>query len=439
MEHRIEDFQIQNLGEATLPSPLKLSKVKGDNITNYIEDDERVLYDTCSKRVKEIFLNQSEPLSFEKAGPREKIFFSPESSRAAIVTCGGLCPGINDVIRGLVMQLYYWYNVKAIYGFRFGYLGMVKESNLQPIVLCPELVSDIHEKGGSILGSSRGPQDVGKMVDRLMDYKIDMLFCIGGDGTLRGANEITEEINRRGLKISVVAIPKTIDNDIDFIEKTFGFETAFSKAVDAIKTAHVEAKGYPNGVGLVKLMGRHSGYIAANASIASQEVNFCLIPELPFELEGENGFLAHLFERIKQREHAVIVVAEGLGEKYCATGKKDASGNNKFGDIGPFLRDKIADCFKQKNLPVTLKYVDPSYMIRTATAIPADSIFCTQLAQNAVHAGMSGKTGVMVGLWNNNFTYIPINQAVNSRRLIDPESMFWLNVTETTGQPRTML
>lgn len=439
MKLQQKDFQVQTLGEAKIVSPLKLSKVDGDFLTNYVPDDERVLYHTSLSKVEEAFKTKKELLSFEKAGPREKIFFDPEKTRAGIVTCGGLCPGINDVIRGLVMQLYFWYGVKVIYGFKYGYLGLIKESCIQPEVLDPGRVSEIHEKGGSILSSSRGPQDVGKMVDFLMDYKINILFCIGGDGTLRGAGEITDEIERRGLPISVIGIPKTIDNDIGFIEKTFGFETAFSHAVESIKTAHVEAKGYQNCIGLVKLMGRQSGFIAANASIASQDVNFCLIPELPFDLEGSNGFYKHLLDRIKRKGHAVVVVAEGVGERFCSDGAKDASGNTKLGDIGPFLKEGIAKYFKKNSTPVNIKYIDPSYMIRSAPAIPSDSIYCNQLAQHAVHAGMAGKTGMIVGMWANRFIYVPIDMAIKNRKFVDPESMFWLNVLESTGQPRWML
>lgn len=438
MEISHKDFEIQSLGKANFESPLKLSKVDGDYLANYVDDNERVLFDNSLCKLKDDMAAGREPLSFQKAGPREKIFFDPERTRAAIVTCGGLCPGINDVIRGLVMQLSFWYRVKNIYGFRYGYLGMVKESGLQPMVLDPDIVSEIHEKGGSILGSSRGNQDVGQMVDRLMDYNINILFCIGGDGTLKGAKEITDEINKRGLAISVIGIPKTIDNDIGYIERTFGFETAFTHAVDSIRTAHVEAKGYQNCVGLVKLMGRQSGYITANASIASQDVNFCLIPEMPFDLEGENGFYKHLLERILRKNHAVVVVAEGVGDQLCAQNERDASGNRKFGDVGVFLRDGISRYFKENKVPVTVKYIDPSYIIRSSCAIPSDSIYCNQLAQNAVHAGMAGKTGLVVGIWNNSFTYVPIDIAIRNRKFIDPESMFWLNVLETTGQPRWM-
>ncbi len=439
MDLKPKDLNVPNLGIPKFTSPLGLSQVIGDYIPNYISDEQRVLLDIDCKGAVESVKAGRELMSFEKAGPREKIFFDPAKCRVGIVTCGGLCPGINDVIRALVNQLSFWYGVKSIYGFKYGYMGMVKESELPPVVLDAEVVSEIHEKGGSILGSSRGPQDVGKMVDRLMDFSISILFCIGGDGTLHGAWEIAAEIGRRGLPISVIGIPKTIDNDICFIEKTFGFETAFSHAVESLRIAHVEAKGVRNGIGLVKLMGRESGYIAANASIASQDVNFCLVPEIPFDLEGPNGFYAHLKKRLEKRGHAVVVVAEGLGRRFCRADGKDQSGNDKFGDIGIFLREDLKRFFGPLNFPVNVRYIDPSYLIRSAKAIPSDSIFCTQLAQNAGHAGMAGKTGMVVGIWNNQFTHVPIELAVNERKCIDPEGMFWLNVVESTGQPRSMV
>ena len=439
MELQQKDFIIQTLGECTFESPLKLSKVDGDNLTNYVTDDERILYSCYLKDIQADIAAGREPLSFLKAGPREKIFFNPDDTRAAIVSCGGLCPGINDVIRGLVMNLHYQYHVKSIYGFRYGYYGLIRESGLTPMVMRPDYISEIHEQGGSILGSSRGNQDVAKIVDRLMDFNINILFTIGGDGTLRGAKEIYEEITRRGLPIAVVGVPKTIDNDIDFLERTFGFETACSNAVDAIRCAHAEAKGYQNGVGLVRLMGRQSGSIAAHASIASQDVNFCLIPEMEFDLEGEQGFYHHLLERIKRKGHAVVVVAEGLGDKFCPTGIKDASGNTKSGDIGPFLKDGIIKYFKEHETPISMKYIDPSYMIRSSPAIPSDSVFCNQLAQNAVHAAMAGKTGCVAGVWSNSFTYVPIDIAIRSRKSLDMESQLWLNVLEATGQPKFML
>lgn len=433
-----KDFEIQRLGKPSILSPLDLSMIDGDLLTNYIPEEERILYNNSLSDVKNEFKSGKNILSFEQAGPREKIFFDPSKCKAGIVTCGGLCPGINDVIRGIVMQLTYWYKIKTIYGFRYGFTGLIKENGFQPIVLDPEGVADIHEQGGSILSSSRGPQDIEKMVDRLMEFGINILFCIGGDGTLRGAGELTDEITKRGLPISIIGVPKTIDNDIGFIEKTFGFETAFTYAVEAIRAGHTEAKGYQNGIGLIKLMGRESGYITANASIASQSVNFCLIPEIPFDLQGENGLYAHLEKRLERKPHAVIVVAEGVADNLCPSDEKDISGNKKLIDVGLFLRDDIKRHFASKNIPVSLKYIDPSYMIRSHKAIASDSIYCNQLAQYAAHAGMSGRTGMVVGDWHNRFIHIPIQMAVKNRKFIEQESLFWLNVLETTGMPKWM-
>lgn len=432
------NFEVKSLGKSTLKSPIQLGYEMGDGIYNYIKDDERVLYN----KSLECFMKHRDegtmPLSFEKAGPREFIFFEPAKTKAAIVTCGGLCPGLNNVIRSIVMELFYRYGVKKIIGFRYGYEGMISSYNHPYMELNPDNIDDIHLHGGSILGSSRGEQDVSEMVNTLERMNINILFCIGGDGTLKGANQIHEEITRRGLKISVGGIPKTIDNDIKFIEKSFGFETAYSKSHDILADAHNEAKGYYNGIVIIKLMGRDSGFIAANATLAMQEVNFILVPEMgEFEMEGENGFLNVLKKRIELKHHAMIVVAEGAGQHLFndKSIEKDTSGNIKPNDIGIFLKERIAVYFKKQQIPVSIKYIDPSYIIRSAPAIANDSKFCSQLAQNGVHGAMAGKTGFVVGIWSNTFTYLPISATVSEREKIDLESELWWNVMEATGQP----
>jgi 6-phosphofructokinase 1 len=298
------------------------------------------------------------------------------------------------------------------------------------------MVKDIHKIGGSILASSRGPQDISEMVDTLERMNVGLLFTIGGDGTLRGAQAISEEVGRRGLKIGVIGIPKTIDNDISFVQSSFGFDTAVSESRTAIDSAHAEAIGARNGVGLVKLMGRESGFIAAYATMANSDVNFCLIPEAPFSLEG---FLKALKERLKSRGHAVIVVGEGAGQDLMqGTGARDASGNVKFSDIGLFLKDQINGYFKKEGMEVNLKYIDPSYTIRSLPANPRDSAFCLLLGRHAVHAGMSGRTGMVVSNWKGEFTHVPIRMATSSRKKIDPNGRFWSTVLSCTGQPREM-
>jgi len=379
-----------------------------------------------------------EPPSFERAGPRERLFFDPHGVTCALATCGGLCPGLNDVIRGLVLALYHLYGARRVFGIPSGYQGLVPPRDEDWVELTPKAVSDIHHHGGTVLGSSRGAQDIGAMVDTLVRRGVDILFMIGGDGTLRGGGRMAAEIRRRGLAISVLGLPKTIDNDIALIERSFGFETAVGAARAPISAAHTEALGYTFGVGLVKLMGRQSGFLAAHAALSTGDVNICLIPEVPFVLvQGEYGFLPSLKRRLCTRGHAVVVVAEGAGQELLAAHGQpsyDASGNVVLGDIGLFLRDQISAYFKRQKLGLSLKYIDPSYMIRSLPADPSDSSFCLLLAQNAVHAALAGRTSAVVGYWNQHFTLVPIEAAVAERKRIDPQSRLWQSVLQSTGQ-----
>lgn len=422
------DLNIPRLGDCRIPTPMS-SK-------HYVQDDERVLYDNCPREIEAYYSEGRTAPAFEKAGPKQKIYFDPSKLKCGIVTCGGLCPGLNDVIRAIVMSLYHHYGVQNIFGFPYGYEGLSYRYKHTPLDLTPRAVGRIHERGGSILASSRGPQDVAEMVDTLERMNIGILFTIGGDGTLHGAQAITEEIKKRGLKTAVIGVPKTIDNDISFVQRSFGFETAVSEAGLAISSAHTEATGARNGIGLVKLMGRESGFIAAFAALAYNDVNFCLIPEVPFTLEG---FLKTIEERLDRKGHAVIVVGEGAGQDLIRKSmEQDASGNVRLGDIGAFLRDQINFHFKQVGKDVNLKYIDPSYMIRSVRANAHDSAFCLLLGHNAVHAGMTGRTGMVVGDWGGEFTHVPISLAVSERKKIDPNGRLWSAVMASTGQPEVM-
>ena len=429
------DFEIPNLGPAEIPSPLQRLRYEMD--AEFMTDEgHRVLFNHSLEKVREAMETGVEPVTIEHAGAREKIFFNPASTICAVVTCGGLCPGLNDVIRGLVMTLNYSYGVRTIYGIPYGYEGFVAKYNHAPIHLTPDFVSDLNQDGGSVLGSSRGPQKPEDIVDFLVEYRINVLFVIGGDGTLRGAQSIVQEISNRNLKISVIGIPKTIDNDLEFMDKSFGFETAFAEAVRTVRCAHSEAKGYPNGVGLVKLMGRDSGFIAAFAALAENSVNYVLIPEVPFQLKGKYGLLACLEDRLARRGHAVIVVAEGAGQHLMQSESgTDASGNLKYGDIGPFLKRQIEQYFKSNSKEINIKYIDPSYVIRSVPAAPQDAIYCLRLAQNAVHAAMAGKTKMVVGRWHGHYVNLPMEVVTVRRRKVNPQGNLWVTVLEATGQP----
>lgn len=429
------DFSIETLGPCLVESPLVAFRDQQGRAVPFVHDSDRILVSHHLSEVRRTIEQHGVLPSMELAGPRRDIFFEPSVTTIGVLTCGGLCPGLNNVIRSIVMAATHHYKVRRIYGFRYGFAGLADDDHR--VRLTPDVVSEIHLRGGSILASSRGEQDPALMVDQLEGLGVSILFVIGGDGSMRGALALIAEIKRRGLKIAVVGIPKTIDNDLRYIDLSFGFTSAYSKAVEAIECAHREAQGASNGIGLVKLMGRHSGFITCAATLAAGCVNYALIPEVPFQLEGERGLLATLKRRLAHRNHAVIVVAEGAGQEHfeADNNETDASGNRKLNDIGTFLSHRIRDYLKAEGIEINLKYIDPSYIIRSVPACPADAVFCTNLGLNAVHAGMSGKTGLLIGQWQNRLVHIPIVQAISERNCVDTTGQLWLSVLESTGQP----
>ncbi len=419
-----EIFRIETLGECEFNSPLTGSSV------HFTSDDDAVLMDKNIGSLS-VHLGETQKIPvYEAAGPREKIFHDPRWSKAAILTAGGLCPGLNNVIKGLTMTLKRTYGVPLVYGIRYGYAGLNPEYNLAPEILDESVVDDIHEQGGTILGSSRGPQDIDIILQTLIRLDINMLFCVGGDGTLRCAHDIAEAAKRLHLNISIIGIPKTIDNDICFMDQTFGFESAVYATNNIITIAHNEAKGAFNGVGLIHVMGRDSGFIAAYAALANTHANYCLIPEEKFNLEeGENALLPALFERLKRRQHTVIIAAEGAGQDLITGDReRDKSGNLLHKNIGLFLKDKIHDYGKKVGVEVNIKYFDPTYLIRGGPANGTDAVFCYLLAQNAVHAAFAGRTDMVIGHWSGAFTHVPIHMAVKERKKIDPQGTLWRSV-----------
>ncbi len=423
------DTSIKNLGPARIKSPLPVCR---------FVDDEKPLTMSISPEMLGKEENGPHKLQFEEAGPRRKLYFDPSKTKCAIVTCGGLCPGINDVIRAIVMEAYHNYNVPSVLGIRYGLQGFIPEYSHPVMELNPDNVSQIHEFGGTILASSRGPQPPEDIVDAMERMNISILFMIGGDGTMKAAQIIHNEVSKRNNKMSIVGIPKTIDNDINFVSKTFGFDTAVEKATEAIRCAHTESLGAPYGIGMVKLMGRESGFIAAQATIALKEVNFVLIPEAPFELHGEKGLLIHLKKRLLDRGHAVIVVAEGAGQELFERKGADPSGNIILGDICSVLRKEIDGYFKKQNISITLKFIDPSYIIRSVPANANDRVYCGFLGQHAVHAAMAGKTDLLVSMLQDRFIYLPLSLTTRKRRTLNTTSNYWGSVLASTGQPVTM-
>ncbi len=421
---------VETLGECKIASPVRSREFIDSDERIFITENEKILNLLTEK------MGGNRP-SFEMAGTHKKIFHDPAWSRVAIVTAGGLCPGLNHVIKGLVEILTFDYNIKTIYGIRYGYAGLIPHYGYEPIMLNTDYVDTIHERGGTVLGSARGRQDTNELVDTLARMNINLLFCIGGDGSLRCAGDIADECKRRKLTISVIGIPKTIDNDLKFIGRSFGFETAVGEASPVIQAAHTEAKGAFNGIGLVKLMGRDSGFITAYAALSNPVVNFCLIPELPFDIDGPNGLLKALERRFNSgKDHAVVVVAEGAGQRHIPDQeqKKDKSGNILKKDIGEYLKQRITEHFNEIQIETSVKYFDPSYSIRSVPAKGTDAIRCYLLARNAVHAAMAGRTNCVVGGIGEWYTLVPIKLATIERQTINLDSDLWRAVLDATGQ-----
>lgn len=427
-----DQLQVKTLGECRLQSPLQ-----GVKRVVFVSEDTRVRYhDKIGSNVP----SEEADLSFEEAGPQRMIYFDPAKTTAAVVTCGGLSPGLNNVIRAIYSELNHNYGVPRVLGIRNGYQGLNAAVGQPPIELTSDYIEDIHKMGGTVLGTSRGPQEPSVVVDFLESERIDILFCIGGDGTQRGAHAIYQEIARRGLAKSVIGIPKTIDNDIPFVWMTFGYQTSLEMAQDVLRGAHVEAKGALNGIAIVKLMGRNAGFIAAGAAVASDEANFVLVPEVAFPLNGDDGLLESLRRRMERRGHALIVVAEGAGQHLINAPdsrlRRDASGNVQFDDIGVLLRDRIKDYFGEIGRGVTIKYIDPSYIIRSVPANTWDRILANQMGRFAAHAGMAGRTDTLIGLLHNELIHVPLQTATALKRQLDLESDLWMAVLSSTGQPR---
>lgn len=420
------DTEIMTLGTPKIDTPLRNPRFVNDKVPQRL----MMTSEELSELADEVI-----PMTFEKAGPRQKIYFDPSKTKCAIVTCGGICPGVNDVIRALVMEAHHNYGIRSVMGIRNGFRGFIPEFGYDVLELTPDRVADIHHIGGTILGSSRGIQDATLIVDALERMNINVLFVIGGDGTMRAAQEIVKEISKRRKKIGVIGIPKTIDNDINFITRSFGFDTAVEKATEAIQCAHVEATGVDKGVGLVKLMGREAGFIASQATLAMQEVNFLLVPEAPFSLEGEDGLLKALERRLLERDHALIVCAEGAGQHLMGGPmERDESGNPKLGDICGLLRKEIARHFRERSMECNIKFIDPSYIIRSVSANAADRVYCSFLGQQAVHAAMSGKTGMVVTHLKSTMVHLPLHLVASKRRTLNIHSDYWCAVMESTGQ-----
>ncbi|KAF8108387.1 hypothetical protein N665_0109s0014 [Sinapis alba] len=378
-------------------------------------------------------------ISYHRAGPRREILYEPSAVKAAIVTCGGLCPGMNTVIRELVVGLWELYGVREIYGIPAGYRGFY---SMEAVELNPKLVHNWHKKGGTVLATSRGGFDLRKIVDAIQHNGYNQVYIIGGDGTMRGAVKIFNEVTRRKLEVGITGIPKTVDNDVGIIDRSFGFQTAVEMAQEAISAAHVEAESAVNGIGLVKLMGRSTGHIALHATLSSRDVDCCLIPENGFYLEGKGGLFEFLEQRLKDHGHAVLVVAEGAGQEMIPRNEtqkqeRDESGNLVFLDVGVWLKSALKEWWERAHPGelFTVKYIDPTYMIRAVPANATDNLYCTLLAHSSIHGVMAGYTGFVSGPINGNYAYIPLDEVAQTKNEVNTSDPKWAWVRSVTNQP----
>jgi len=428
---------------------MRISKTSERNFGAYTRDDDVVLFDIIRGDK-----SGTDAMAFKRAGCRKMICWKGSEVKAAIITCGGLCPGLNVVINEIVEVLYFEYGVNSIYGVKGGYRGLV-DGGYGLIELNPTVVKGINRKGGTILWSSRGgispaspPEEIEKILNKLESYGINMLYIIGGDGTHRGAYRLYQHAKAREKKMIIAGIPKTIDNDMGVIDSSFGFNSAVEQATKAIFSAVTEATcNKPNGVGIVKLMGRHAGYIACHATLASRQVDMCLINEDPFlETNGPEAMAEYIEKTVQDKGHAVIVVAEGAGNNFLKSLRsgmesveKDAGGNEALSNICDYLIDYLKQHFKQRSKACTVKFIDPSYMIRSVAANASDNVMCLVLAQNAVHGAMAGYTGFTSGLVNNRSVMIPMPVIMaTSPSFLNPRGRTWSRVLAATQQPVTM-
>ena len=427
-----DDLAIARLGERTIDTPLRDLLGGREESVHYVTETDRVLLDdTLGVAKRRSAGTPAELPAFNPGGPREKLYFEPSTVTAAIVTCGGLCPGLNNVVRALVLQLANAYGVKSILGFRNGYSGLTDTS--APLALTPELVRDIHNRGGTILGTSRGGQEPAAMVDTLARHRVDMLFVIGGDGSLRGAQKIAAKpppatAARRGGHPEDHRQRHSVDRP----ELRLPDRVRPRRRVDPRRAhrgrVHRRRRGTGQADGPAQRLHRLLCDTRQPRSRLRPDPRSLLparqLPALPAQARRSAGARSR-GRRRGRRAGAVPRSAE-----------TDASGNARLGDIGALLRERVTAHFAQHGTPLSLRYVDPGYAIRSVPANAFDAVYCARLAQAAVHAGMAGFTSMVVARWHGRFIHLPIALATATRNQVDPHGDLWMSVLEATGQPK---
>ena len=276
-------------------------------------------------------------------------------------------------------------------------------------------VRGILPRGGTILGSSRTNPfkiegGVEKIQTNLAELGIDALVAIGGEDTLGVATKLAD------LGVNVVGVPKTIDNDLNATDFTFGFDTAVNIAMEAIDRLHTTAESHHR-VLVVEVMGRHAGWIALHAGIAGG-ANVVLIPEQPFDIEK---VCAHVEERFKSQYSPIIVVSEGAmpvdgGDMTLVSGEKDAFGHVRLGGIGDRLAKEIEDRTGKESRAVVLGHVQ-----RGGTPTAFDRWLATRFGLHAIAAVSEGDFGTMMALRGTDIVRVPLIEGTGELKLVTPE------------------
>ena len=330
--------------------------------------------------------------------------------RVGVLTGGGDCPGLNAVIRGVVKKSA-GNNVEII-GIKNGWKGLVDNESVE---LGLESVSGILPKGGTILGTSRTnpykrPDDLARVIENYKKMKLDALIAIGGEDTLGVANKLSKE----GKGINVVGVPKTIDNDLNATDVTFGFDTAVNIATEAIDRLHTTAESHHR-IMVVEVMGRHAGWIAIHSGIAAG-ADVILIPELKMDLEEICASLKR--RHAKGKGFSIVVVAEGAtfkeGQVITQEEKLDSFGHVRLGGIGERLAAEIESRTGFETRVTVLGHIQ-----RGGTPSAFDRVLATRFGVKAMELVLNKKFGYMASLKGTEIVEVPIKEAVGTLKTVD--------------------
>lgn len=329
--------------------------------------------------------------------------------RIATLTSGGDCPGLNAVIRGIVRTASSEFG-STVVGYQDGWVGLMEDRRVQ--LYDDDSIDKILLRGGTILGTGRLHPDkfkagIDRIKENLREAEVDALIPIGGEGTLKGAQFLADN------GIPVIGVPKTIDNDVNGTDYTFGFDTAVSVATEAIDRLHTTAESH-NRVMIMEVMGRHVGWIALHAGMAGG-AHYTVIPEYPFDI---NDICKAMERRFQMGEkYGIICVAEGAlpkeGTMDFKEGEEDEFGHKTFNGIGQVIGDEI-----HKRLGHDVRTMVLGHIQRGGTPTAFDRVLATRYGVAAARAAHKGESGKCVALHGEHIELIDLQEAVGTLKSV---------------------